>query len=264
MDNLLPRPVRSVLVLTKHRFLGDTIVAIPLLRATRAVYPEAHITLLTGCQAADALKNCPYVDTFASYAAHTSARTVKGSLRLTAALIQRMVGQHLHNRPDVCLVADRSFRAAMAARLAGGRVRAGFDTEGRGWLLTHPVAYDPDRHEADCCLDILRALAPEGAGEPHYSVTPELWITEAERVRGGQILAEHGVRVGRGGGPLIGIQPGASHRSKQWGEEQYAALARALVAPDRRNNRSYGLWPRRARRHRGRSGWLWGSGPTLT
>ena len=44
--------VRSILVITKHNFMGDTIVATPLLRAIRQIYPEAVITLLTGGGAA--------------------------------------------------------------------------------------------------------------------------------------------------------------------------------------------------------------------
>jgi heptosyltransferase-1 len=227
----LKRPVRSVLILTKHRFMGDTIVAVPLLRAVREIFPESRITLLTGSEAATALQNCPYDISLLPNDPRTKARTPAGSARLSASLIRRMARLFLRSRPDLCLVADRSFRAALAARLCGGRVRAGFDTEGRGCLLTHPVPYDSRRHETECCLDILRAVAPELPGEPPYDPTPVLWLTAAERERGAQILHTAGAN-----GPLrIGIQPGASLGDrKQWPPERYAAVARTLA--DRRAN----------------------------
>ncbi len=63
----LRRPVRSVLVVTKHHFMGDTIVAVPLLRAARRAFPEAAITLLTGSAAATVLQHCPHVDSLVRY-----------------------------------------------------------------------------------------------------------------------------------------------------------------------------------------------------
>jgi ADP-heptose:LPS heptosyltransferase len=226
----MSRPIRSVLVLTKHRFMGDTIVAVPLLRAARRAYPDARVTLVTGAQAAVVLQNCPYTDRILAHDAKAAARTAAGSAHLSALLVRQMAGLFWTDRPDLCLVADRSFRAAVAAVLAGGRIRAGFDTEGRGRLLTHPVPYDPDRHEAECCLDILRVVAPEVPGEPRYDPRAELWVTGAERARGAEILAEYGVACSpEGHVPLVGVQPGASHDYKQWAPERFAEVAQTLA-----------------------------------
>ena len=185
-----------MLILTKHRFMGDTIVAVPLLRATREIFPDAHIALLTGNEAATALQNCPYGITMLPNDPKTKARSASASARLSVSLLQRMSSLRWHDRPDLCLVADRSFRAAAAARLCGGRVRAGFDTEGRGWLLTHPVPYQSDHAETESCLDILRAVAPELPDEPPYDPRPVLWPTDAERARGAAILALHALHAG--------------------------------------------------------------------
>src|SRR5690606_26303279 len=54
-------------------------------------------------------------------------------------------------------VLKRSFSAALLAWLAGIPERIGFDTEGRGLLLTRRVRYDREKPEADCFLDVLRA-----------------------------------------------------------------------------------------------------------
>lgn len=233
-----PLPVRSVLVLTKHRFIGDTIVAVPLLRAVRRVYPHAHITLLTGQAAAVALRECPFVDEMLTHGdPRTRERTFAGSARLSLSLWNSMTRLRRTRRPDVCLLPDRSFRSAFAAWLAGGRLRAGFDCEGRGRLLTHPVPYDGDRSEIQCCLDILRAVEleenPANSGVAIHENTdlfgdgtPQLWMTSGERQRGAEILREY--EAGLGYMPLVGIQAGASELRKQWPTERFADVADAL------------------------------------
>jgi heptosyltransferase-2 len=211
------QPVRSVLVLTKYRFLGDTVVAVPLLRAARRVFPNARLSLLTGPAAATVLQGCPYVDRFACYDPYNRDRGLRAFVRLMRSLRRE-------DRPDLCLVADRSFRSAVAALLCGGRIRAGFDSEGRGLLLTHPVPYQIERREIECYLDILRTVAPEPEGIP-YDPTPALWVSDAERERGAQILSEREAL----GPVLVGMQPGASYTAKQWPPEGFAAVADALA-----------------------------------
>lgn len=223
-----PARIRRVLVMTKHRFLGDTIVAIPLMRAARQAFPGAEIVVLTGPPAATILQHCPHVDRVISYDRGTARRDARGNLHLMACLL-RLTRQIRHDaRPDLVLVADRSFRAALGALLCGGRIRAGFDSEGRGWLLTAPVPYDTQKQETQCCLDILRAVAPEwGRIRPEEPV-PELRVTAEERKRGAGILAEYGL-LPTARSPLVGIQPGASHPEKAWHPTRFAAVAEALV-----------------------------------
>ena len=219
---LPPTIVRSVLIITKHNFMGDTIVAVPLIRAARRAFPDADITLLTGGAAAVALQNCPFVDRVLTYA----PKKQKG-LAAYLRLVRQLRGEA--GRPDVCLVADRSIRSAALALGTRATVRAGFDTESRGWMLTHPVPYDVGaRREIESCLDIVRAVAPESEFGP-YDPAPELWLTAEERARGAEILHAHGAFSDRS--PLlVGIQPGASYDGKQWETERYAAVADALAA----------------------------------
>jgi ADP-heptose:LPS heptosyltransferase len=211
--------VGSVVVITKHNFMGDTIVAVPLLRGVRRAFPQAQVTLLTGGMAAVALQNCPHTDRILTYSPKKE-KGVSPFLRLL-----RGLKGDTGRRPDLCLVADRSLRSGVIAWATGAAARAGFDTEGRGWLLTHPVPYDPhSRREIESCLDILRAVAPEAERGP-YDPAPELWITDAERARGAEILREHEAT----GPVLLGIQPGASYDGKQWATERFAAAADRLA-----------------------------------
>lgn len=211
----LPQPVRTIVAMTKHRFMGDTFVAIPMLRGAREVFPEAHITLVTGKQSAVALEQCPFMNRVISYNPHDETFNWR---RLSQEITEG------ERRPDLCLVADRSFRTAYLALAIGGKVRAGFASEWRSFLLTHPVPYRTDAPEIECCLDILREIAPEGKDSPPYDSKPQLFLTYAEKEHGAAILAER-----KATGPvLIGIQAGAND-GKGWVPERYGMVASELA-----------------------------------
>ncbi len=208
----------SVLVITKHHFMGDAIVTVPLLRAVRQVFGDTRLSVLTGAAAATVLGGCPYTDKIIAY----NPKQERGYLRQIRFL--RDVEEHA---PEMCLVVDRSFRTAVLAAATGARVRAGFAVEYRSPLLTHPVGYRMDRREIECCLDILRVLVPDAPGSDlRYDPAPELWITDTERQNGRMILQNIGAS---GFDTLIGIQPGATFAVKQWDTMRFAAVADALT-----------------------------------
>ncbi len=214
-------PPRSLLVITKHHFMGDAIVAVPLLRAARRAFGDAtHISVLTGAAAATVLEGCPYANQVVAY----NPKVERGYLRQ-----MRFMREVQETTPEMCLVVDRSFRSAVLAATTGAGTRAGFAVEYRSALLTHPVAYNLDRREIECCLDVLRAVVPDAPGERRYDPAPELWITDAERERGESLLEA----AGAGDFPtLIGIQPGATFAVKQWDTARFAAVADALAGAD--------------------------------
>lgn len=203
-----------VVILLKHRFLGDAIVATPLLAAVKQVFPESTLHVVTGQGAAQLLAHHPAIDALHTYGSGTADRSKEGAKKLLQAAWA--LGGELREeiRPELVFVVDRAFRAAVVACRMGARQRVGFNTEGRGLLLTHRVKYDPLRAEAECALDLLRALAPGP-----YPARPRLYTTPEERLAGRALLPE---------GPLLGLQPGASHGYKQWPLERLAALADQL------------------------------------
>ncbi|MBC8143311.1 MAG: lipopolysaccharide heptosyltransferase II [Armatimonadetes bacterium] len=208
----------SVLVITKHHFMGDAIVTVPLLRAVRQIWGNTRLSVLTGAAAATVLEGCPYTDKIIAY----NPKQERGYLRQIRFL--REVEEHA---PEMCLVVDRSFRTAVLAAATGAQVRAGFAVEYRSPLLTHPVGYKLDRREIECCLDILRVLVADAPGsDSRYDPAPELWITGEERQSGRTILQDVGAS---GFDTLIGFQPGATFTVKQWDTARFAAVADALT-----------------------------------
>ena len=160
--------IQRILISTKFRFIGDTLLAIPIFRAARAQWPDAHIALLTGKNARVLLQNNPYLDEIIEFDPYKSD---KGWQPYT-----RLVNNLRAGRFDLCLALNRSFHSALTPWLGGVRLRAGFESEGRGPLLNCRVDYDREKSEVACYFDVLHAVAPEAPVNPAL----ELWVSPEE------------------------------------------------------------------------------------
>ena len=213
--------IRRILIATKFRFIGDTLLAIPIFRAARAQWPDAHIALLTGKNARVLLQNNPYLDEIIEFDPYKSDRGRRPYL----SLVRRLRA----GRFDLCLALNRSFHSALTPWLGGIRVRAGFESEGRGPLLNRRVPYDREKSEVACYFDVLHAVAPYAPVNPAL----ELWVSEDETRRARTRLREaFGMDIPRH--CLVGIQPGASLPRKRWGAACFAEVAEALLGQDPR------------------------------
>ena len=215
--------IHRILIATKFRFIGDTLLAIPIFRAARAQWPDAHIALLTGKNARVLLQNNPYLDEIIEFDPYKSDRGRRPYL----SLVRRLRTGHF----DLCLALNRSFHSALTPWLGGIRIRAGFESEGRGPLLNRRVPYDREKSEIACYFDVLHAVAPNAPVNPAL----ELWVGGNETKQARSRLREAwGADVPRAG--LIGIQPGASLPRKRWGAACFAQVADSLLRqdPDRR------------------------------
>lgn len=206
---------RRLLVITKFRYLGDTIVATPFFRFLHAAAPQAKITLLTGPPLVRLLEGCPYLADIWPFDPKGPGR-----LRRNAQLISRIRQAGF----DAAFLLNRSLHSAFLAFAARVPHRIGFDTEHRGPLLTLRVPYSKTRREIDCCLDLLRAIGIEAAHR-----LPQLWVTDAERRCARQLLCKATGEALKP--PLILFQPGAKDPyKKQWETGRFAAVADGLAA----------------------------------
>lgn len=136
---------QRILVL-RYRFIGDTVLMTPFLRQLRHQHPQAIIDVLVERNSGELLTHCPYIDTLIYW---DKSKSLWGW------------GRHLkQHRYDVAYVLKRSWSSALLALFCGANQRIGFNTEGRSILLTQPIPYDTQKHEALCFLDTLPALNP--------------------------------------------------------------------------------------------------------
>ncbi len=204
-----------IAIITKFRFMGDTVVATPFFSQLRRHFPHAEITLLTSPSAALALQNCPDLNAIIAIEKKSGERRKHISTLLRTLQAGRF---------DAAFLLNRSLECAIVATVAGIGTRIGYVNERRGPFLSLPIPYAWDRNEVDSHLDMLRAV-----GLAASDALPELWITDAERARALEILTLHGWREADGR-PLIGVQPGANDAPiREWGAGKFARAADALA-----------------------------------
>ncbi|MGC8784707.1 MAG: lipopolysaccharide heptosyltransferase II [Armatimonadota bacterium] len=202
--------INRILIVTKSRYLGDTIVAVPAMRALAARYPQAHVTLLSNPAAGELLRGCPYVHEYL-------ARPITARRRVDMEMwrVLRRKGY------DLAALFNRSLSSAVLAFMARIPLRVGFDTEHRGFLLTKRVPYEPPKHEILHLLDVA-----EACGAPAQGTHMELWVTAEEREAIRDRLSKEGIDLNA---PILLVQPGSNDAYvKRWRTEGFIWVAQQL------------------------------------
>jgi len=216
----MPTDSRRILVL-RYRFIGDTILTVPFLRNLRRAEPGAHIAWVVAPGSADVIRGVPYVDELIFWDPVTIHADSRGTHR-TLADKWRFIRGLRQRSFDTVYVLKRSFGSALMALLTGASRRVGFDTEGRGFLLTKRVAYCHDRHEVENFLAVLKA-----DGIPVLDDHLEAWLSDDERQCAEQFFADAGIGADE---PVIGIHPFAANRPRSWHRDNFIDLANRLRA----------------------------------
>ncbi len=212
------RDRKRILVL-RYRFIGDTILTVPFLRNLRYAEPDAHIVWVVAPGSSDVVQGIPYVDELVYWDPVTIHADSRGAHRTLGAKL-RFIRELRAQKFDKAYVLKRSLSSALIALFSGARERVGFDTEGRGLLLTRRVPYRHDQHEVDNFLDVLRA-----DGVPVRDDYLEFWTTAEEDNDANEILIGEGVEPGE---RLALIHPFAAIPQRGWHLEDFARLATLL------------------------------------
>ncbi len=180
----------SNILVMRYRFIGDTVLTVPFLRNLRRAEPKAFIAWMVAPGSSDVVKGIPYVDEMITWDPVTIHADSRGTHRTLAAKLA-FLRDLRRRRFDKIYVLKRSLSSAVLAWLSGAPRRIGFDTEGRGILLTTRVPYRHDQHEVKNFLDVLRA---DGVDVEDDFL--EIWTRPEEEERVAQILADRGVAPG--------------------------------------------------------------------
>lgn len=208
----------SKLLVVQTSFIGDVVLAQPLVAALRREFPTARLDVLCTPPVAELVRAGPHVDDVLCYDKRGDDRGVGGLYRLVQELKQRSY--------TLAVSPHKSFRTAWLLAAAGIPLRVGF-RQSAGWFLYHRrVRRDAAEHEVLRNLSLLSAL-----GVDPRAADPELTLAVASRQRcaAAKKLAALGV-PGAGRQFVFGINPGSVWRTKRWSIEGFAALIGALKA----------------------------------
>lgn len=219
----VPLNAQRILVM-RYRFIGDTILTVPFLRNLRRAYPHAVIDVLVGPNSGEVLQGCPYINNLITYDTTRFHKYDQGSNAKPKNLIHYAF-ELRRNKYDMVLLLKRSLSAGILAFLSGARYRVGYDTEGRGLLLTHRVKWRGDVHEVESTLDVLRA-----AGVAITDDYLEAWATDAELKKVNELAPELATADGA---KRILFHAASAHPDKLYPLEHWATLLKTLTQKHR-------------------------------
>jgi heptosyltransferase-2 len=215
--------VRGALPIDKskiHRILirvtnwvGDAVMSMPAFEAVRENFPESHITVLARPWVAPLYKSHPAVNEVLPY--NRGCGFLKDSSEFLRVI--RLI-RALHF--DMAVLFQNAFEAALIARLGGIKIRVGYNTDGRGFLLSHSVVRGKEvlkLHQVEYYLTLLRAIGWDApTRDPVLRADPEA----VARVR--SLLSSKGIEDKD---LLVGLSPGAAYGpAKRWPVERFAAI----------------------------------------
>lgn len=208
---------RKILVRSTN-WVGDVIMTLPAMESLKERFPRSTITVMARPWVRPLFDAHPAVDDL--LVINKGLGRVRDLMEVAAAS-----GRARKGRFDMAVLFQNAFEAAFIASLAGIPVRVGYATDGRGVLLTHPVAKTDShhgRHQVEYYLDIVRSLGWKG-----YSRKPRLFVTGEDSKKAGATLSEMGIEDGD---TILGIAPGAAFGpAKRWPAKRFAAVADKAV-----------------------------------
>lgn len=210
-----PPEAGSILVI-RYRFIGDTILTVPFLRNLRAAYPKSRIDVLVGPQSGEVLSACPYVDELIVY--DTTRFHKYDQAEGKARSFWSYVLELRKRQYDTAFILKRSFSSALLALLIGCKNRIGYASSGRSFLLSCPVKWNPEIHEVESTLDVLRA-AGIAIGDKSLSA----WLTNEEKHSVEVLVPELDMQKKK-----VLFHAAAAHPDKMYPLENWARLLKEI------------------------------------
>ena len=215
INKKLPTKGIDRILIRATNWIGDAILTIPAVDSIRTTYPQAHIAVLAKPWVADIYKLFTSIDEVIIY--ENEYDNALGVLRLARRLKKKKF--------DLAILLQNAIEAAIMSCAAGIPLRAGYNSDGRGILLTHRVQRNREiqkLHQIDYYLEMVKALGC-------VSVNKEMHLeTRINRHDAQRVLQEHIPDTKK---EIIGIAPGATYGpAKRWFPERFAEVADKIAS----------------------------------
>ena len=212
MSTLDKTEIKRILVRSTN-WVGDAVMTLPALAAVKENFPTSAVSVLAKPWVEPIFRNHPAVDEMVILNKGGGAFTGFGELL-------RVIGSVRKQSFDLAVLFQNAFEAALISWAGGVRFRAGYNTDGRRFLLTHGVARSRDVlkvHQVEYYLSLLERL-----GLNVEKKDPVLHLSSSERAGAEKCLWDKGVKKGN---LLVGLNAGAIFGgAKRWNSERFAQI----------------------------------------
>ena len=209
------------IIVRMPNWLGDFVMAAPILTDLRHHWPEAKITALSQWMLSSVIQEDPHVDEWLNF------QRPKG---WADNFFHREIVQSLQKgRFDLGILLTNSFSSAFRFWQGSVQNRIGYAGNLRSPLLDRPIPFPKERERQHLVITYKMLLRPLGI--PLSQTPPRLYLTQEEKREAYKSLSAFGIESSD---ILIGINPGAAFGSaKCWLPERFTELSLQLLE-DRR------------------------------
>lgn len=206
------------IIVRMPNWLGDLVMATPVLKDLRHHYPHANITAMCQSNVASLLKHDPNVNEIYSY--KRPSGWIHGSQH--GEIIQAI----RHGEFDLGVLLTNSFSSAWWFWRGRVKNRIGFATHCRSLLLNKAVPFPENKEKQHLVITYKDLLMPLGI--PLSNSAPQLYISQEEKNTSQELLKNQGIKLGKD--IIVGINPGAAFGSaKCWLPERFVEVSKKLL-----------------------------------
>ena len=235
-------PPRRVLLFRLER-IGDLLMTLGAFAMLRSRLPDAELRLVVGSWNADLARRIPTIDEVETLDVPWLSR---GGRWPSPRRLAARIGGWRRRQFDLAINFEPDIRSNALIGATGAPRRIGYASGGGGAFLTDAARYDRRIHVAANARGLVERAAA-GFGTAHgpaadgttISTAAAMSPAAARTVAALRVPAESHARAARllsahdQQGPLIGLNPGAGRKVKEWQPERFAHVAAELAARDR-------------------------------
>jgi heptosyltransferase-2 len=198
-------------------WIGDLVMATPILSDLRKAYPKARITAMCRAPLCELLRDDPEIDELFCFS--------KAS-RFGRRMARRNIIEKLRNGGyDLGILLTHSFSSAWWFWFGRVQNRIGYECNMRNWLLTQSLPFPKNMQNQHLVTTYKMLLEPLGISVSN--TPPRLYLTAKEITDARALLKEYGVPEGA---LVVGINPGATYGSaKCWLPERFRIVTEKLL-----------------------------------
>lgn len=196
------------------RYIGDTVLTVPLIRNLRRLFPQASIDLLASNVTAQLMETCPYLD------------QVLVEPKSSFERLELIRGRGY----DTVFLLRKSITMALLCKLAGVHNVIGYDKQRFpfgykrwGWFLDRKAPYPSLKTDTPQAVSHLGLIS--ACGLPIFDDHLELWTTESDEQHVTSLLQEHDVDPNR---PMAVLHATSASHGKQIELSKFADSVRHL------------------------------------
>lgn len=206
------------IIIRMPNWLGDAVMATPVLAEVRKKWPEAKITVMCQSNIAPLVKHDPHINEIFSF------KRPSGWLRRDQ--YRNIIAPLKHGDYDLGILLTNSFSSAWWFWTGNVKYRVGFKGNFRNFLLNEAVPF-PEAIEKQHLVITYKMLL-ESIGIPLSDTPPKLYISQDEKHAAIDLLTKYGIDLKQN--TLIGINPGAAFgTAKCWLPERFQQVAAKLL-----------------------------------